>query len=91
MFLDLLAKYGGIPFKDPVWSTMGDGGLTIVYLGNENLIHVLSFLAILGALILQMGVAEYYRVNGGPLADDPLHPRAAFDALRWVDDPYTFA
>jgi light-harvesting complex II chlorophyll a/b binding protein 2 len=91
VFPELLAKYGGVPFKDPVWFSTGYGGFPIDYLGNENLIHAQSFLAILGTQILLMGAAEYYRANGGPLGDDPLHPGGAFDPLGLADDPDTFA
>jgi hypothetical protein len=92
---EILAK-NGTPIKNPEFFKAGAAILDgpIDYLGNPQLVHAQSIVAIALSQALIMGLCEAYRCSGGPLgdeADNKMYPGGSFDPLNLATDPDTLA
>jgi hypothetical protein len=95
---ELLQSQGAANFAEPVWFKAGaamfaDGGLD--YLGNPNLVHAQSIVAVAAVQVILMGQAEAFRFGAVGLdwseGLDRLYPGGPFDPLGLADDPDALA
>ncbi|KAM1813360.1 hypothetical protein ACFX11_027177 [Malus domestica] len=83
---ETFAKNRELEFGEAVWFKVGSQIFSedsLDYLGNPNLIHAQSILAIWVVQVVLIGFIEGYEVSGGPLVEglDPLYLGDAFDPL----------
>ncbi|KAB2095863.1 hypothetical protein ERO13_A01G068900v2 [Gossypium hirsutum] len=81
---EVLEKWLRVDFKEPVWFKAGaeifsEGGLD--YLGNPNLVHAQSILAIPGFQVVLMGLVEGFRINGLPEVKEIKNGRLAMFSM----------